>query len=439
MIAENATGGRRRRVARWTAAGVVAALVFAACSSESDSDEVSGTTVGSDEPRDETAADEPAGDEVLGAPNPATDAPVTVGFVTAEGGTAANLPETRESAEAAVAYANEYLGGIAGHEIELLTCEDRSDGASATACANRFVEEDVVAVVAGQVADEGLYMPALEAAGIPWIISSPTGGAALNSPVSFGISGGFIGGMGAMAALAQEEGMDRVVFFGIDVPAFTAAFDALGVPTFEQAGVTADIVPIPPGTPDATPQVTAGLSDGADMVVLVAEQTLCKALLPAVHSLAPDVTLVTGDLCADPDVIETVGAATLEGALVYNAAASLGDDDGGQLFRAVMEQYAPDTAPQGKTGAGFIATLALVGAVNQVSPTGDLTAAVVLDAMETAVDVPIPGWPDGTFTCDHTAFAGAPALCSTAALFATVAEGALTGHEAHDGGDFLPG
>jgi branched-chain amino acid transport system substrate-binding protein len=426
IAATSGIRSKRRRAAAVLAASV---LLLAACGDDSSDDEDSSPNTSTEE-----------SPEILGEANPAEGSPVRVGFVTAEGGSAADLPQTRESAEAAVAYANDYLGGLAGHEIELVTCEDRSDGASGTACANQFVEQGVVAVVAGQVADEGLYMPALEAAGIPWVISSPTGGKALGSPTAFGISGGFIGGLGAMAALAQDEGMDSAVFFGIDVPAFTAGMSSLGGPAFEKAGVALDVVPIAAGTPDATPQVTAALGDDPDMIVVVAEQTLCKALLPAIHNLADeDTTLIMGDPCTDAGVLETVGNDAVEGALIYNASASLGDDDAGQLYRAVLEEYAPETNPQGKTGVGYIATLALVHAVNQVSPTGELTAAVISDALKAAKDVPVPGWPEGTFTCDRTAFAGAPALCSTNALFGTVHDGQLTDFQVRNGAEFLGG
>ncbi|WP_235949206.1 ABC transporter substrate-binding protein [Candidatus Frankia alpina] len=63
-----------------------------------------------------------------------------IGFITAEGGSAISLPEVREGAQAAVAYANDYLGGIGGRPIQLVVCKSQEDAASARTCANEMVE-----------------------------------------------------------------------------------------------------------------------------------------------------------------------------------------------------------------------------------------------------------------------------------------------------------
>src|SRR5215218_9900739 len=118
--------------------GVVAVLA-AACSDDGGSGS-SGGTGGS------------ADTSVLGEENAATGTPIKIGLYNVEGGSAVSLPQVGDAAEAAVEYANAYLGGIGGHEIEVVRCGDKADGASAAACGNQFVQEGVVAVVAGQPA-----------------------------------------------------------------------------------------------------------------------------------------------------------------------------------------------------------------------------------------------------------------------------------------------
>src|SRR6478735_9729586 len=71
---------------------------------------------------------------------PATGAPVKIGLITLEGGPMVSIPEIRVGAEAAVRYVNENAGGLAGHPIELITCKEFEDTASAASCANQMVE-----------------------------------------------------------------------------------------------------------------------------------------------------------------------------------------------------------------------------------------------------------------------------------------------------------
>lgn len=380
-------------------------------------------------------------EEILGPLDTATGDPVRVGFVNAEGGAALDLPETRESAEAAVAYANEHLGGLAGRPIELVICEDRSDGASATGCANRMVEEEVAAVLVGQVTDPDLYMPILESAGVPWIVPTGTGTQELTSDIAFAIGGGLPAILAGTAQYGAEAGYESMAVFGIDVPAFTGLFEALGRPAFEAAGIEVDLVELPPGTPDATPQVASALAEDPDAVVIFAEESLCQALLPALDlSNTGDAPILMPGRCAAEDVVESVGPEVVEGTILNGNTVSLGDDPEGQLYQAVMTTYGNDSLLAGEGANGYVAVLGLVRAMNAAAPEGDITADVVLETMRSAADVPLPGMPgDATFTCDGTALPMLPATCSTAVLFARYEDGQFVDFESVDGSALLEG
>jgi branched-chain amino acid transport system substrate-binding protein len=376
----------------------------------------------------------------LGPAKKAAGSPVTIGFVTAEGSSSAlNLPETREGAAAAANYADEHLGGLAGHPIKLLTCKDKSDGASATACANQFATSHVAAVVVGQVANPDLYIPILRAAGIPWIAEVGAGQQEVTSDIAFDLTGGTVGAYAATAQIAKEKGYKKVLYFGIDVPAFTGAFGAYAKPAYAKAGVEVDLVTVPAGTPDATPQVVSGMAKSPDAVVIVADSTLCKALLPAVHDAnSAAVPVFMPSLCASQDVISTVGQAAVDGATVNGNAVALGTSPEAELYKAVMQSYAPSVAADGKAGSGYVAMLGLVRAVNAAQPTGTIDAAAVLNALRTAKDVPLPGFPNSaTFTCDGSAVPGIKALCTAAVLFSDVKGTTMTGFRAEDGSVLL--
>ena len=95
--------------------GVSLALTLAGCGGSSDSGD-SGTA-----------------DVDLGTVNKATGTPVKVGFIgDAEAGSGA-LGNAIAAAEASAKYANEYLGGLSGHKIELVTCSTEATPSTATA------------------------------------------------------------------------------------------------------------------------------------------------------------------------------------------------------------------------------------------------------------------------------------------------------------------
>jgi branched-chain amino acid transport system substrate-binding protein len=344
------------------------------------------------------------------------------------------LPQTRETAQAVVKYADSYLGGLDGHPIDLITCEDKSDGASGTACANEFAQDKVAAVVEGQVSNTDLYIPILKGAGIPWIAATGTGQQELASNISFDLGGGLIGILAATAAAAKQAGLKHLVAFGIDVPAFTGLFNALGKALFTKAGVAIDLITLPPGTPDATPQVAAGFAKHPDGVVVFAEESLCKALMPAIHDAnTSNATVFMSGLCADPSVVSSIGTAPIDGAIVNGNNVSLGDDAEAKLYRAVMTAYGTPDLAQGDGSVGYVSMLGLIRAVNQVKPAGDLTATVIASAMRSATKVPLPGITGATFTCNDSAIPTLPAVCSTGILFSKVSGSKLVDFHVVDG------
>lgn len=414
---------------RWTrttraAGGLLLAgalMLTAACSEESDAKEnsLSDTDRAS----------------VLGPDKAATGTPVKVGFVTAEGGTI-DLSSTRKAAEASAKYVNEHLGGLNGHPIELITCADKSDGASGVACANKLVEDGVVAVTVGHVASPDLYMPILEGAGIPWIAMQPTGQKELTSDVAFALTGGAVSTFGADAAFAKEKGADSAVLFSIDVPSISGALDSLAVPAFEQAGVELSSVLVPPGTPDVTPQVAAGMGKEPGVVFVIGDETLCQGFLPAIQNTNKDqAPVVFSGSCATENVLEAVGNDVTEGMVSAGLTIARDGTPEGDLYYAITEEYGEAEDASGQGAEGFATVVGLARAVNAAALDGDVTAASVIEALHTAKDIQIPGFPEGaTFTCDRKASAAFSALCSTYSLFGTVHDGKLGDYEAVQGG-----
>ncbi|MBC2869547.1 ABC transporter substrate-binding protein [Streptomyces mexicanus] len=93
---------------------------------------------------------------------------VTVMTWAPDGTRATNKPGMPAMARAYARWVNAH-GGIAGHRLKVLTCNDRNDSVEAGKCARRAVEANVVAVVGSYSQYSDAFFPPLESAGIPYI------------------------------------------------------------------------------------------------------------------------------------------------------------------------------------------------------------------------------------------------------------------------------
>jgi branched-chain amino acid transport system substrate-binding protein len=392
------------------AAAVPLLLLTAACGSSDDSPKADATPGGS-------AAAVPAALTQFFPGKAATGAAVKIGFVNPEGGPAVNQPTNRKAAEAAVKYANEQLGGIGGHRIELVECLNKEDPASARDCANQMVEAKVAAVIVSTTAQGESLAPIIQNAGIPYLTTSGASATELTGPTAFGMTAGFPGTLAGMAKYAATKGYKKVNVFVTDSPTVVGGVKAIGLPAFQAAGATLTVTPITPGSADATPQVTSALKGDPQANIIIGDATVCTAVLKALQTSGTKAETINIQPCMDPAVFKAVGAA-VEGTSVFSNYATDGDDVEAQLYRYIMGKYAPGVDYGGYAGTGYQPTLALIRAT--ASMTGDITAASVLAAMKTAKDVPLPIGNGATFTCDGKQFPQITGACSHLAIVSTV-------------------
>ncbi|MGW7364536.1 ABC transporter substrate-binding protein [Streptomyces sp. NPDC054841] len=115
--------------------------------------------------------------------------PITVMTFAPDETRATNMPGMPAMAQAYAKYVNEN-GGIDGHELRVLTCNEHNTTAGAAACARRAAEEDVVAVVGSYSQNGRAYMAPLEAAGIPYIGGYGLSDEEFTSYLSYPVNGG---------------------------------------------------------------------------------------------------------------------------------------------------------------------------------------------------------------------------------------------------------
>ncbi|MFF5501200.1 ABC transporter substrate-binding protein [Streptomyces roseolus] len=125
--------------------------------------------------------------------------PVTVMTWAPDQTRATNMPGMPAMAQTFARWVNSQ-GGIDGHELRVLTCNEQNTPTGAASCARRAVREKAVAVVGSYSQNGRAFMAPLEAAGIPYIGGYGITEDEFTSPLSYPVNGG-------LAALLAGHGM----------------------------------------------------------------------------------------------------------------------------------------------------------------------------------------------------------------------------------------
>jgi len=353
----------------------------------------------------------------------ATGTPVKIGLINNEGSSAVAEPTTGDAAVAAADYANDELGGIAGHPIQVDRCSENEDTASATACANKMVQDNVAAVVIGTTGFGNTMVPIITKAGIPYVSATGSSSAELTTPGTFMWTGGFPADLGGMAKYAASKGIKKVTAFVINTPSALEGAQAVGAPLFKAAGVGLTIEPVPFGVADATPQVTAGLAGKPGGAAIVADAGTCTSILKALTTVSPGLPTMGNTSCLNTSTLTALGSA-MNGVRIMGRSATQSDDPEAQLYRYVFAKYYPSDSPSGDAVTGYQGMLGLVRALSTL--TGDPTPATITAAIKAATNVPVPAGAGLTFTCNGKAMAGLTSNCSAGDVVLTVQDGKAT-------------
>ncbi|MEU3709314.1 ABC transporter substrate-binding protein [Streptomyces catenulae] len=119
----------------------------------------------------------------------AQKAPITVMTWAPEGTGATNMPGMPAMAQTYARWTNA-TGGLAGHPLKVLTCNDHNDSVGATRCAQRAVDAGAVAVVGSYSQFGRSFMSPLEVEGVPYIGGYGASDEEFESPLSYPVNGG---------------------------------------------------------------------------------------------------------------------------------------------------------------------------------------------------------------------------------------------------------
>lgn len=400
---------------------VLSALLFAACGEETDDDS------GSD---DGESSSEAASTDLLGPEDEASGEPVLVGMMS-DGATPAfdNTDELR-AAEATAAYWNQHRGGVGGRPVEVVRCETGAEPAGATDCANRFVEEEVVAVTLSQSAVTASAWEPLHAAGVPTFWFQAGGDVAADDQSSFLIFNPELTLFGLPMSVAETEEADKITFVVIDVPQALETVNGAG-PVMDEAGLEYEIVPIPVGTADMTSQMQQVVDSGAGVVQVVGNDAFCIAAFNGLDAVGYEGAVTSITQCITDPTREAVAGDVLEGIFVTSTIALGADDDPTfQLYEAVLDTFGEDIQDSANATAmgGYVAMASLLTSLEEIAD--PVTTESVIEAIKSMPEADVPGGGGMTYQCGGSADPDLPAVCTNQSLRTQLdAEGQPTDYE----------
>jgi ABC-type branched-subunit amino acid transport system substrate-binding protein len=195
------------------------------------------------------------------------DGPIKIMAIASFESPAYSVPWLKTALDAGVESVNS-AGGVDGRQIEILMCNDKFDPNEATACAQRAIEEKVVAIVGGLTPNSGTIAPVLEAAQIPFIAPAGADGKAEStSEIMYPLNAGPVGFATAAGVLAVQRGGKKVAVVSGDNPGarLGGEWTAAGV---EAAGGTAELSYAPLGAADYSALAGSVLGQNPDAIAM---------------------------------------------------------------------------------------------------------------------------------------------------------------------------
>jgi branched-chain amino acid transport system substrate-binding protein len=365
---------RKLRVAVAAAAAAIV-LAAAGCSS---TDNASTSTVG-------TTIDAA---KLLGAKNPATGPAIKIGLIDDGKSTGIDHTPIVAAFNATVSYANDYLGGINGHKIEVDECATNNTPADATNCGVKMVNDKVAAVLVPVSAQDANVFNAMKDNGIPyytyaagsqdiilgkntWLIVNPL--ATLAGPAKF----------------AKDNGFKKAGIIIIDVPSATGPLTAFAKGIYEKAGVEMDIVAISPSVADMTPQIQTAIANGDEQFTVVGTDEFNTSAMKALKQLGyPGKTLMITP--PTPAIADNVPDG-LTGVTYITSATTDANDKDVQLYNAVMQQYLQkDMTTNAQSEWAYTTLVSFINAVKHDTTAADAdTLTKALGSMPAPLPLPL--------------------------------------------------
>jgi ABC-type branched-subunit amino acid transport system substrate-binding protein len=326
--------------------------------------------------------------------------PIKIGMVAPTGTPAFNENFEIASVKAAVRGFNA-RGGIDGHPIELVYCNDKGDPNTTASCARQMISEKVSAVVGGALLNGGTVLtPTLQKAGIPQIGLTPISGAEYNAPNVYLFGAGGNLSHSVLAAFGATHKIPTAVVAS-DNPTAKPLVDALdGVMKAGGTAFTAHAL-VASNQADYAPLVQAASRNGTKGVLVFLGAEQATQFMSAAESQDSGFDWFTAYLWSKADADKLGGAGIFDRMITAQQFLPLTSEN------PVVKQYVADMKAEQDSGdgdaqigaaggqtssitGGWLAIYALDKILKQQNVT-DISSANVVKALNATKDLDMQG------------------------------------------------
>ena len=293
---------------------------------------------------------------VLGTKNPATGSPIKIGVVTGGEGPEADTTGQVTTAQAAADYANDYLGGLNGHKIELVSCLTQWKASNATQCGINMIKQKVAVVIASGFGEDLYVSNVLDGKGIPYITNSSAAMAISGHPGFYLLNNPFVA-LGTMLALADQQNLKKGAIVIPDVPAAAVVGD-LTKGMFDAAGLEQDFIQIGLNVADHTSQMQKAVDNGDQIFEITGNESFYANAIKGLHNVGFDGSIVISLSEITPTLVQQSGG--LQG--VVNTVPTTFDpaDPDVKVYNAAIAKYAPGAKLNANDEQSFIILVSAV-------------------------------------------------------------------------------
>ncbi|WP_157417661.1 ABC transporter substrate-binding protein [Nocardioides sp. Iso805N] len=220
-----------------------------------------------------------------------------------------SLGDAEASTKAAVAALNA-AGGLNGHPLEVVYCNDKMDPNTAAGCARQAVSEKVVAVTSAYEPNSPSVLPVLQAAHIPFVYSSVAADIDGTSNVSFPRDAGVPAQYASLGVELVKKGCTKVGAIVLTLPATETGAKWLKTAVMASGAQWAGEVEAPQDQADYSAPVQTLLSKGMDCLVPVEAPDSGAKVIIAARQASSTLQIGADSSLLSDAAIKTLGSAS---------------------------------------------------------------------------------------------------------------------------------
>jgi branched-chain amino acid transport system substrate-binding protein len=342
--------------------------------------------------------------------------PISIGWINQQGGQVEIGRFATNGAELAIKYANEELGGVGGHPVQLKTCFIASAEEEGTTCGQKLAaDKDVSVIGMGGVAigTQSFYSTIAGAKPVvTGVAVTPIDAVQPNAVVLFGDATHVLGPFGTYAKNVLNAKTAALVY--PNEPGIIEGSKAIQK-GLEAAGVTVKAIGYSSGQSDLIGPLTSAGAQTADMVIPYSSASGCVNLAKGLKQLGitDSKKIVSAPLCLNGQVIAGLGDFPIWTFAIASSLFGDATDPGMPAYTAVTQKYGtPETAPDPWNIVSFSQVLTIIKFLNEVG-VGNITPQAVLAKAKAFTGPLALGAP--SLQCGR--YSDAPAVCNDQVQF----------------------